>query len=248
MKVLLLDIETSPNIATVWGIYDQTISPNQLLESSYILCWAAKWLDEPEIMWERSYGKRGKNRLGMLRKLHRLLSSADGVVHFNGNKFDIPTVNKEFLLHQMPQPAPCKQIDLYRVVKDKFKFTSNKLDYICQALDLGQKTKHQGHELWLGCVEDNAKDWATMKRYNVNDVRIMERLYYRLLPWMKTHTNYSLFDRDASCPNCGSDKYQDRGKAYSATRCYKRHQCKACHSWFRSVVSDKTKKASMVAL
>ena len=31
MKILMIDIEVSPNTAHVWGIYDQNISINQLL-------------------------------------------------------------------------------------------------------------------------------------------------------------------------------------------------------------------------
>lgn len=185
MKVLLLDIETAPNIATVWGMYDQTIALNQLIGKSYVLCYAAKWLDEKQVTWERSYGKHGKHRLCMLRKIHRLLDESDMVVHFNGRKFDIPVLNKEFLLHDMSRPTPYKQLDLYQVVKQQFRFTSNKLDAVCQELNLGLKVKHQGHELWLGCMEDDAKSWATMKRYNTGDVRISERLYLRLYPWMK---------------------------------------------------------------
>jgi DNA polymerase elongation subunit (family B) len=192
MKILLLDVETSPNIATVWGIYDQNIAINQLLESSYLLCYAAKWLGQREILWERAYGRRGQYRMGMLRKMHRLLSSADVVIHYNGKRFDMGVLQKEFLLHGFDQPRPYHQLDLYQVVKRKFRFTSSKLDYICQALKLGGKTKHQGHELWLSCMEDDPKAWASMKKYNVNDVRIMERLFVRLMPWIRTAPSKSM--------------------------------------------------------
>jgi hypothetical protein len=101
-------------------------------------------------------------------------------------------LQKEFLLHGFDQPKPYHQLDLYQVVKQKFRFTSSKLDYICQALELGGKTKHQGHELWLSCMEDNAKGWAVMRRYNMNDVRIMERLFARLTPWIMTSPSKSM--------------------------------------------------------
>jgi len=248
MKILLLDIETAPNTAYIWGLYDQNVGINQLKESSYILCYAAKWLGDREIEWERG---NGRYRVGMLKKLHRLLSRADAVIHFNGLRFDIPTVNKEFISHHMPQPSPYKQMDLLRVVKSQFRFTSNKLDYVCQALGLGKKLRHAGQDLWTGCMENDPRSWRQMEQYNRQDVRIMERLYYRLLPWMKTHANYSLFDKDRAeivCPNCGESAYQRRGKAYTQTRTYHKFQCLACKSWFRSVSSDKDQKASTVAL
>lgn len=246
MRILLLDIETAPNTAYIWGLFDQTVGINQLKESSFVLCYAAKWLGEREIMWERGRGKRRKQ---MLRKVHHLLDQADAVIHFNGKRFDVPTLNKEFIEHKMPQPAPYKQMDLLRVVRSQFKFTSNKLDYVCQALGLGKKKRHIGQDLWTGCMEGDAQCWKIMEAYNKQDVRIMERLYYRLLPWMKTHANYSLFlKRDMVCPTCGESDYQSRGYEYSQTRRYKRYKCKACLGWFRSVVSDTTQKASMVAL
>ena len=44
MKILILDIETSPHTGFHWGLFQQNISIGQLIESSSVLCWAAKWL------------------------------------------------------------------------------------------------------------------------------------------------------------------------------------------------------------
>ena len=46
MKILILDIETSPHTGFHWGLFQQNISIGQLIESSTVLCWAAKWLGE----------------------------------------------------------------------------------------------------------------------------------------------------------------------------------------------------------
>ena len=86
----------------------------------------------------------------MPKGIHGLLNDADAVVHYNGTKFDIPTLNKEFLLHSFNPPSPYKQIDLLRVVRSNFRFPSNKLDYVAQRLNLGKKHEHEGHELWGG--------------------------------------------------------------------------------------------------
>ena len=84
----------------------------------------------------------------MLEGIHSLLDEADAVCHYNGTKFDMPTLNKEFLVHRMTPPPPMKQIDLLRVVKSQFRFPSNKLDYVAQRLGLGKKKDHEGHTLW----------------------------------------------------------------------------------------------------
>ncbi len=49
-------------------------------------------------------------------------------------------------------PAPFKEIDLLTVAKGRFRFVSNKLDYVAQQLGLGKKTEHSGHELWVQCM------------------------------------------------------------------------------------------------
>jgi DNA polymerase elongation subunit (family B) len=145
----LLDIETAPNTAHIWGLFKQNISINQIMESSYVLCWSAKWYGKDEIMFSSVHKSRPK---AMLNNIYLLLAEADAVIHYNGTKFDIPTLNKEFLLYGMTPPAPYKQIDLLRVAKNQFRFPSNKLDYVAQALGLGKKTKHIGHELWIQCT------------------------------------------------------------------------------------------------
>ena len=51
-KILLLDIEMAPNVAHVWGIWDQNIGLNQLRESSYVMCYAAKWLGDKKMIFD----------------------------------------------------------------------------------------------------------------------------------------------------------------------------------------------------
>ena len=175
MKILLLDIETSPNTAHVWGLWQQNVSINQLMESSYVLCYAAKWLNSDEMLFDSVQQSKPK---AMLKGIHGLLNEADAVVHYNGTKFDIPTLNKEFLLHRYAPPSPYKQIDLLRVVRSQFRFPSNKLDYVAQRLGLGQKHAHEGHELWVKCMNGDKDAWKRMADYNIQDVILLGLVQY----------------------------------------------------------------------
>lgn len=248
MKILLLDIETSPNTAHCWGLFNQNIAITQVLESSYVLCWAAKWLGDEDIMWRRAYGPKGRYRKDMLKTIHKLLDQADAVVHYNGQKFDIPTLNKEFLLYGLQRPSPAKQIDLLQVTRNQFKFTSNKLDYVVQALKLGEKVKHRGHDLWLGCMNNDLDCWKEMEVYNRHDVVILEQLYHRLLPWIKTHASYSAHQGKPVCPNCGSGQTHRRGYAITVAGRYPRYQCQACGSWYRGSKVATRGQERMIAL
>jgi DNA polymerase elongation subunit (family B) len=236
MKILLLDIETSPNTAHVWGLWQQNVSINQLMESSYVLCYAAKWLGEDDIYFDSVHQSKPKT---MLKGIHALLESADAVIHYNGTKFDIPTLNKEFLLTKLLPPSPYKQIDLLRVVRSNFRFPSNKLDYVSQRLGLGKKHAHEGHDLWVKCMNGDKDAWKRMEEYNIQDVVLLESLYDNLLPWIKNAPNRNLYQDITGCPTCGSTHLQKRGTAVSTTGSYQRYQCRGCGSWAQGTKSIK---------
>ena len=88
-------------------------------------------------------------------------------------------------------PSQFKQLDLLQTTRQQFRFPSNKLDYVSQQLGLGSKTKHMGMEMWRDCMDGCPKAWKIMKRYNMQDVRLTEKYYKRLLPWIKNHPNRS---------------------------------------------------------
>ena len=229
MKILLLDIETAPNIAYVWGLFKQNIAPGQLVESGYVLSWSAKWLNKDEIIYSDCRDKK------MLSTIHSLLSEADAVIHYHGSKFDIPTLNKEFLKKGINPPATYKQIDLLKIVRKEFKFPSNKLDYVAQALKVGQKVRHPGFEMWIGCMNNNEDSWNTMQEYNKGDVVILEKVYYKLLPWIKNHPNIGLHNQiEDVCPNCGGSHLEKRGFSFTNLGKFQRFMCKTCGTWSRS--------------
>lgn len=228
MKIVTIDIETRPNQAFTWGLWDQNVGLNQLIESSSILCWAAKWYGKKEIHFGSVRNK------GMLKGIHNILSEADAVVTWNGDNFDLPTLNREFLVAGMPPPAPYKRIDLLKTARDKFKFTSNKLEYVGPHLGLGKKVKHPGFELWLGCMAGNADSWTLMEKYNKQDVVLTEKVYDKVRPWITNHPNIGAFDsRLDACPNCGGQYLQRRGEAVTRDTRYQRYQCRDCGAWSR---------------
>ena len=233
MKILLLDIETAPNLVHVWGLWQQNVHISQIMDSSYVMCWAAKWLGEDTIFFDSVHQSRPKR---MLRRIHMLLEQADAVVHYNGTRFDIPTLNKEFLLMGLPPPSTYKQIDLLSTARGRFRFPSNKLDFIAQALGVGKKHEHAGHTLWVKCMAGDAESWKVMEEYNKNDVTLLEEVYNIFLPWIRNHPNIALYDEVVGdvCPNCGGTHLKKRGFSYTVTNKYQRYQCKDCGTWSRS--------------
>jgi hypothetical protein len=239
VKLLFLDIETSPNVAFVWGIWNENIPIDRLIDAGYVLCWSAKWLGDRTIMFD-SVHHSGSER--MLEGIHKLLDEADVVVHYNGSKFDIPTLNKEFLQHGITPPSPYKQVDLLKTARRQFRFTSNKLDYVAQFLGLEGKKEHEGFQLWVKCMDGDEKAWRSMERYNKQDVRLLEQVYKKFLPWIKNHPNAGLFTEDKerpTCPVCGGHKLHSRGYSYTSTAVYQRFQCISCGAWSRNRLMEK---------
>jgi DNA polymerase elongation subunit (family B) len=241
MKVLLLDIETAPNLVHVWGLYEQNVAINQIQASGYVLCWAAKWYGDKDVMFDSVHHSKPKR---MVSRIHKLLDEADVAVHYNGTKFDIPTLNKEFVLHGLTPPAPYKQVDLLRTARGQFRFPSNKLDYISQALGLGKKHEHKGHELWVQCMAGNVEAWKTMEAYNRQDVVLLEKVYDRLRPWIRSHPNHSTHDEPGIpvCPSCGHHHLQRRGVARTVANIYARYQCMNCGGWSREPFTELQKE------
>lgn len=249
MRILLIDVETAPSLAYVWGLWEQNVGLNQLLAPSYMLCWSAKWLDGKEVFFSSKFS--AKNRKAMLEPLHKLLDEADAVIHYNGTRFDIPHINREFILQGMTPPSPYREMDLLQTIKKTFKFVSNKLQHVSEELGIGSKIKHSGFELWVGCIENDEKSWELMQEYNIQDVLLLEKLYYKLQPWIKRHINYSMYEEDKLvCPHCGGNKCVKRGFTYTLASKFQRYRCTTCGTWFKDNkrLNSKEYKTSEVSL
>ena len=235
MKILLLDVETAPNTAHVWSLWGQNVSLAQLISSSYILCWSAKWLGSKQA--EYMDCNSNKHSL-MIRRIHTLLSEADAVLHYNGKRFDIPVLNSAFLQLGLPPAKPFKQIDLYQVVKRNFRLPSNKLEYVARMLGLKGKVKHTGHDLWVRCMAGDKAAWRMMQRYNKQDTQLLEQVYNKLLPWLHG-VNLSTLSNSMCCPTCGTQNYKEKGFYYTESRKYTLYNCNKCYTWFRHRQSER---------
>jgi DNA polymerase III epsilon subunit-like protein len=242
-KVLTLDVETSPNIADVWGLWQQNVSLNQLRESTRMISFAAKWLDKSKVEF---YSEFHNGHDAMVAKAHELCDQADVMIHYNGRTFDVPHLNREFIENGFGPPSPFQQIDLLQTVRRRFRFPSNKLDYVSETLGIGNKTHHEGHGLWTKCLAGDEKAWALMRKYNIQDVRLTEQLYLKLQPWLVTTPNIALLGNVEGCPSCGSTERQRRGYAHTAQSTFPQFSCNGCGRWYRDSKSVDRAKSTVV--
>lgn len=226
-KILALDIETRPAKAYVWRMWDENISPEQLIEPGGMICFCAHWLGTTKYMFWSDWGDGHE---AMVRAAHALLSEADAVITYNGDRFDLPKLQGEFLLYGLLPPPPYTSIDVIKTVK-KFGFAMNRLAYIGPLLKIGSKIKHEGFSLWKSVMEGDTKAQGRMEKYCIQDVRLLAKLYGIIRPFIKNHPHLGSTASGNTCGACGGKHLHSRG--YRRTRSFKiqRLQCQSCGSW-----------------
>lgn len=225
-RILILDIEWKPAVAYVWQLFDVNVALNQLVDSGGLFTFAAKWLGERKVHF---YSEWDDGRQGMAEAAHAMLSEADAIVTFNGDKYDNPKLRGEFVLANLPPPRPCASIDVYRSVK-RLGFLSNKLTYIGPLLTGEGKVKHEGMELWTKAMNGCPKARRMMKRYNCQDVTLLEDVYLRVRPYIVNHPHLGMTG-PLQCGACTSHQVQSRGIRRTKTQFIQRYQCMSCGAW-----------------
>ncbi len=232
MRMLFFDLETSPNLVWTFGLWNQNISIGQIVEPTKVLCFGAQFLGEKKVHF---YSVHHDGQKKMREELHKLMDEADVICGWNSASFDHPHIRREFIEAKMPPPSPTKDYDLMKVAKVA-RWPSNKLDYVAQRLGVGKKVQHEGFQLWVKCMAGDPKAWKVMKRYQIQDVRVLVGLYEELLPWAgKKHPSRAVIDDiEDACPACGKSDFMKRGFENLSTGKFQRFQCRNCSAWSRS--------------
>lgn len=238
-RIALIDIETSPNLGWVWGKWEQNVI--EFEQEWHLLSFSVKWLNKKGVKTYAlpdypGYERDPENDKALAKDLWEVFNEADIIIAHNGDKFDIKKSNTRFFEHKLGPPSPYKSIDTLKLARKYFAFNSNKLDDLCQKLGIGKKVKHMGFVLWKKCMLGDPESWKLMKRYNAQDVRLLEAVYLRLRGWHATHPNVALKgEGNYACPSCGSARTIKRGYSYIVAMRNQRYQCiePNCRKWSR---------------
>jgi hypothetical protein len=222
-KIMTLDIETTPGTGYVWNLYDSFMPLERMITPGGPVCASWKWLGEKEMHFAAEW--LDKDWLSIM---HEAMSKADAIVTYNGDKFDLQKLEGVFILNGLKPLPPLTSIDLYKKVKT-LGYISGKLEYVSVALKIGKKVKHEGFGLWKAVMSGDVKAELRMEKYNKQDVRLTERLYKILRPYMRNHPH--VHGKGESCPNCGSESVQHRGYRYTRTFKIERVACNDCGAW-----------------
>lgn len=230
LRVLFYDIETAPNLSYTWGKYDQNVIAFK--QEWEMLSFAYKWKGESKVHVVGRDDFTDKTDKSLVKALWALLNEADATVAHNGDQFDDKKSRAKFIEHDLPPPAPYKTIDTKKIAKNNFQFNSNSLNDLGKTLKLGKKIETGGFELWLKCMAGDPAAWRKMKRYNKQDVILLEKVYNKLKIWDARHLHLSAMEgKPEGCPVCGSNHVQSRGLSYTRATQRRKFQCMDCNHW-----------------
>jgi DNA polymerase elongation subunit (family B) len=234
-EILLFDIENCPSLGWYYDLYKEG---NIVGTKSnwYMLSFAYKWLGEKTVHTHalpdfKGYKRNKEDDEALVTKLHEIMSQADIIIGHNVDRFDIRKANARFIKHGLPPVKPYKTVDTLKIAKRVGYFDSNRLDALGQYLGVGRKLPHTGFDLWRGCMSGDMKSWAIMRKYNAQDVTLLEKVYLKLRPW-GPHPNVNIVNQQTNaCPKCGSKMLQKRGFKYTRTSEAQQYFCLSCHAW-----------------
>ena len=248
-RILLLDIESAPTKAHVWGRWKQNVGLSQVLSEGYMLTYSAKWLGDDLIMCNRI--KRPEDDKTIVEELAALIDQADMIVAHNLVKFDWPTIKTRMVFHGMLPPKPVRVVDTLQIAKKAFRFPSNSLDSIAAYLGLERKLQNSGMDLWNRCVQLDESAMEEMLEYNRQDVVVLEQVYNRLAPWYNQHPSVAVLYDDGKqhCPLCGSEELKKLDKsAFTNTSEFDAYRCDDCGKVSRSKQNLRSKESNQNTL
>ena len=200
-KVLIWDIETSPNIGFFWRPgYKVTLTHDNILKERAIICICWKWAGERKVhhlTWDKNQCDKK-----MVKEFLKVAKEADELVAHNGDHFDMKWFNTRVLFHELGPVPQWKTVDTLKIARKYFNFNSNRLDYLGKFL-FGEGKISTSFNLWYDiCINNCPTAMDKMVKYCKQDVRLLEKVWKELEPYstVKSHVGVANGLPKWTCP------------------------------------------------
>lgn len=240
LKVLVYDIETAPIMGFVWSLWKQNVGLSQIVDTSFMLTWAAKWMGEKRVMsaalTKQEVLDQDDSRI--VQELADLIREADIILAHNGDRFDLPIVNARTAYHRQEPLGFVRTIDTLKLAKRDLRLPSNKLDFLGQHF-LGEAKIKTDFELWKNVYFGDRKAMKEMLAYNKQDVVLLERVFEAIKPYVTRLPRLMRASKpyEKACPQCGSEHLQRRGYYETQASVFVKLQCQDCKRYSRERTS-----------
>lgn len=231
-RILFFDIETRYIVFRGWRTGKQYVDQSQIVQGQDqdIICISYKWLGDKAIH-TLDWGCHKQNSKKMIKAFGKVVESADLCIGHNADKFDIRHVNTQRLIHRQAPIAWPTSEDTLKQIRKQFYLPSYRLDYVSKLLT-GKGKEKVDFSLWVEIVEGKSQSALDkMISYNRNDVRILEKDYKILSPYLtpKIHMGVLKGNGKLSCPRCGSKDIIAYGSVATISGRFQRWQCRSAH-------------------
>ncbi len=229
LKVLVYDIETAPIVTHTWRPDMRFIPQNMMIHDIFVMTWSAKWWGTAQPAYSARVTKKevlARNDKRVVSKLADDMRNADVIVAHNGDKFDWPIVNGRLLLNGLEPLGYKTKIDTLKLSRKHFGFSHHNLDYLGKIFGEGEKIPTTW-ELWERCVAGDTKAIKEMSDYCQNDVDLLDRVFYRMLPYVdRVARLYEAVQQEEDiCLYCGSKKKESRGYYRTQAGVFPKYHC-----------------------
>jgi lambda repressor-like predicted transcriptional regulator len=232
-RILIYDIETLPNRGYFFECYSDRPTPLEFIDKpKAIVTIAYKFLGDAEsrvLCATMPY----EDAL-ILKQFLPVWESADYAVAHFGNSFDKRFLAARLMANNLPSLPPVTTVDTCLLARSHFgkSLNSNRLDHLGEVLGVGRKNKTKP-DLWVGCANGDPDAIREMAAYNQQDTELLEKVFVKLLPHVRTKINHNLFVDDPvkRCNHCGSDALDQRGFELKPETIRHRFYCRGCGSW-----------------
>ena len=217
IKRLIFDIEVSPCVGFFWKpSYKVSLSHDNIIHEGAIMCICWKWEHAKKVHhveWEKGDDRR------CIEEFLPVAEEADELIAHNGDKFDVQWINTRALKHDLGPVPIWKTVDTLSIARRRFRFNSNRLDYLGKFL-FGAGKIHTSFDMWKDIVLKNcSKSMKDMVKYCKQDVLLLEKVWHALQPYhtSKTHVGVLMGNEKWSCPDTGSENVVKQKTRISAS-------------------------------
>jgi len=243
-KIVFWDIETSPAKVWTWSIFNPRIPHDYIIQPWVILCacWKVHGENKVHTLKLNQYAGYSKDHMDdyqLCKDLRDVLKDVDILVAHNGDKFDLKMFNARLMYHGLePISHYIQTIDTLKEFRKVGRAPSSSLDFLGRYFGVGRKI-HTDKYLWLDAIEDEGTTASRgraldkMGKYCVQDVNLLQKVYKKMLPYIKTHPNLAS-PHTENCPKCNSSNiYKNGVRRNKGGVLRQEYRCNNCGSYFR---------------
>lgn len=228
-EIWTIDIERLPGVVFEWGPkHGKYTAERMMVEPSRMVSFAAKPLHGSVLFSSEFHHGRDQ----MLETLWNVMDRASIIVGYNSKPFDVKHINAELRDAGFNSYSQVKQIDLLQAIKNMFNYDYYHMKSMAKRWGLSElKMDNEGFELWRRCYNNDPEAWEIMKMYNMQDVRVTERLLLDNMSWLpSTIPNLGAWmaNGESLCPACLSEDVYEDGIAIAGVSKYQAYTCNSC--------------------